>query len=555
MDPEGVFRITSAFGHRYHGSLHPQRASHGSSTNRLVRRILEIPFLVEAVLFVSLMTAASASAEDPRYIVRFKTARAISSHSEVSALHSDLAGVQPLSALPHDNAVTVRLSESQRRALANNPAVDSIEFDHKIRAFFTPNDPRYSEQYALNGAFGISAQGAWDITRGSTNKLVAIIDSGADYTHEDLQGNAWVNPGEIPDNGVDDDLNGYVDDYHGYDFAGDAGDGFGDSDPMDQNGHGTHVAGIVAATANNGLGVAGVAWESGFIPIKCLDSAGNGSISYLVSALDYVGTLKDQGFPIAVVSMSLGTSEMSHALERAVQRVASRGILIVAAAGNETANNDKEPSYPANFNVSHLISVAATNSSGRLADYSNYGEKTVDLAAPGSGILSTRPPALFEFFGSPYGYDSGTSMATPYVSGVVALVAAANPNASPALIQSLLLATVTPRSALSRKTVAGGIVNAANAVTMAVASQSVHRVLGTIRRGTRGVSGVRVALRTTSGASYRRTTTTNSNGTYSFTNIPSGNYTLTAARTGYLFSPGVVRLSVTVGRRANFRAR
>jgi hypothetical protein len=146
-------------------------------------------------------------------------------------------------------------------------------------------------------------------------------------------------------------------------------------------------------------------------------------------------------------------------------------------------------------------------------------------------------------------------MATPYVSGVVALVAAANPNASPALIQSLLLATVTPRSALSRKTVAGGIVNAANAVTMAVASQSVHRVLGTIRRGTRGVSGVRVALRTTSGASYRRTTTTNSNGTYSFTNIPSGSYTLTATRAGYLFSPGVVRLSVTVGRRANFRAR
>ena len=555
MDPEVVFKITSAFGHRHHGTVRPRPPSRSRSTNRLLRRILETAFLVEAVLFVSLMTAASASAEDPRYIVRFKTARAMSARSEVSALRSELAGAQPIFALPHDNAVTVRLSEPQRRALANNPAVDSIEIDHKVRAFFTPDDPRYSEQYALNGTFGISAQGAWDITRGSPTKLVAIIDSGADYTHEDLQGNAWVNPGEIPDNGVDDDLNGYVDDYHGYDFAGDAGDGFGDSDPMDQNGHGTHVAGIVAATANNGVGVSGVAWEAGFIPIKCLDSAGNGSISYLVSALDYVGTLKDQGFPIAVVSMSLGTSEMSHALERAVQRVASRGILLVAAAGNESANNDKEPSYPANFNVSNLISVAATNSSGRLADYSNYGEKTVDLAAPGSGILSTRPPTLFEFFGNPYGYDSGTSMATPHVSGVAALVAAANPNAGPALIESLLLATVTPRGLLSRKTVAGGIVNAANAVTMAVASQSVHRVTGTIRRGTRGVSGVKVTLRTTSGASYRRTTTTSSKGAYSFTNIPSGNYSITAARSGYHFSPNVVSLSVTVSRRANFRVR
>ena len=227
---------------------------------------------------------------------------------------------------------------------------------------------------------------------------MAVIDSGIDFTHEDLQGNIWSNPGEVAGNGVDDDTNGYIDDIRGYDFGSDEGD----SDPTDENGHGTHVSGIIAATGNNGLGVIGVAWNTAVIPVKCLDDKGLGFISYVVNALDYVSTLKDQGHPIAVVNMSLGTDEYSEALTRAVQRASSRGIVLVAAAGNDNGqNNDDSPSYPANTKSPNVISVAATDRVGALASFSNVGPKTVDVAAPGADILSTSPEAIN---GAPYEY-------------------------------------------------------------------------------------------------------------------------------------------------------
>jgi subtilisin family serine protease len=433
--------------------------------------------------------------------------------------------------------------------MAARADVESIEVDQRIRAFFAPNDTSFPQQHGLSGTYGISAPAAWDITAGSASKLVAVVDSGADFAHEDLQGSFWSNSGEIASNGIDDDGNGYIDDIRGYDFGSDTGD----SDPTDENGHGTHVSGIIAATGNNALGVIGVAWQTKIIPVKCLDDSGNGYLSYLVNALDYVSRLKDQGYPIAVVNMSLGTDERSEALNRAVERVSSRGILLVAAAGNNYGrNNDEIPSFPANTDNPSVIAVAASNDSGALAPFSNYGPTTVDLAAPGASILSTVPVALK---GMLYDYIDGTSMSAPHVSGVAALVAAANPSANPALIKNIILATVTPRKAFSKKVLSGGIVNAHGAVAVGVASQSLFKITGSVQRHKRGVAKVDIALKLSSGVSYRRTTTTSSSGRFSFSDVPGGTYTVTPSRSGLRFSVKSRRVALTANKQVSFTAR
>lgn len=484
--------------------------------------------------------------DDERYIVRFKTEH-ISTLSAKAFVAGESGRAERV--LPLDNSVVVRLSKEERAAMAARADVESIEVDQRIHAFFDPNDTSFPQQQGLTGTYGISAPAAWDITAGTATKIVAVVDSGVDFSHEDLQGSLWSNSGEVASNGIDDDGNGYIDDIRGYDFGSDTGD----SDPTDENGHGTHVSGIVAATGNNALGVIGVAWQTKIIPVKCLDDSGNGYLSYLVNALDYVARLKDQGHPIAVVNMSLGTDEHSEALNRAVQRVSSRGILLVAAAGNNYGrNNDETPSFPANTDDPHVIAVAASNGAGALAPFSNYGPTTVDLAAPGSGILSTVPLALK---GVLYDYIDGTSMAAPHVSGVAALVAAANPSANPALIKSIILATVTPRKTLSKKLISGGIVNAHGAVAVGVASQSLHKISGTVKRGRRGVSKVAISLTLASGVSYRRTTTTSSTGRFFFSNVPAGTYTVTPSRAGLKFSVKSRRVALTTNKQVSFTAR
>jgi subtilisin family serine protease len=451
--------------------------------------------------------------------------------------------------LPLDNSVVVTLSAAERAELASRPDVESIEVDAKIKAFFVPNDTSYGDQYALSGTYGIRAPLAWDISRGSTSKLVAVIDSGVDFTHEDLQGSIWSNPGEIASNGIDDDANGFVDDTRGYDF----GSATGDSDPTDENGHGTHVAGIIAATGNNALGVIGVAWNTALIPVKCLDDEGNGYISYLVNALDYVSILKDQGYPIVVVNMSLGTGEKSEALNRAVERVAARGILLVAAAGNNYGrNNDEIPSYPANTASEGVIAVAATTSSGTLAGFSNYGPKSVDIGAPGARILSTVPPLVR---GAAYEYIDGTSMAAPVVSGVAALVAVANPTATSALIRDIILSTVRPLSSLKGKVVSGGLIDGYSAVAVGVSSSKRYRISGSVKRGRRGVGKVTISLRLESGPNYRKYTTTSSSGRFSFKDVPTGTYTVKAARSGTRFTASSRRIVVSASKVVSFTAR
>jgi hypothetical protein len=279
--------------------------------------------------------------------------------------------------------------------------------------------------------------------------VVGIIDTGIDFSHPDLAGTAWINPGEnctgCRANGVDDDANGYVDDWRGWDFVNN------DNDPFDDHGHGTHVAGTIAGLGNNGVGVAGINWTGRVAALKFLDWFGSGTMADAVRALDYA---TENG--IRVTNNSWGGSEFSQALLDAIERFGAAGGLYVAAAGNESLDTDTTPMYPGAYSSSAIISVAATDSRDGLASFSNHGRTSVDLGAPGVSIYSTLP-------GNTYDWWSGTSMATPHVAGAAALVKAARPGASSMAIKALLLRTVDAKSSLA-DTTTGGRLNVGTAV-------------------------------------------------------------------------------------------
>ncbi len=337
-----------------------------------------------------------------------------------------------------------------------------VENNFKVHAFGGTNDFFYQLGFTwgLNnsGAFlskadvDVDAPEAWEITTGSPDTVTVIIDTGILYTHPDLAGSMWKNPGEIPGNRKDDDGNGFVDDVYGYDFVNN------DGDPLDDMFHGTHVAGIVGATGNNGSGIAGVAYGSRLMALKILDKSGEGDVSNAVRAIDYAVMMKQRGVNIRVMNASFGGGDDTAALREALQRANGAGILFVAAAGNSTADNDAAPVYPASYRMPNVLSVLAVDSFGGLASFSNYGATTVDVGAPGDNILST---VTFNF----YFPLSGTSMASPFVAGIAALVASAHPELSPAEIRSRIIATAKPDSALTGKCLGGGIASAFSAIT------------------------------------------------------------------------------------------
>ena len=343
---------------------------------------------------------------------------------------------------------------------AATAGVRYVEPDFVITTSATPNDPSYSRLWGLNnsGQTGGVADAdmdvaeAWDVTAGSRSVVVGVIDTGIDYNHPDLAANIWRNPGEIAGDGIDNDRNGYVDDVRGWDFANN------DADPFDDEGHGTHVAGTIGAVGNNGVGIVGVSWNVSLMALKFLGADGSGSTSGAIAAINYATRMR-QSFGVNVVATnnSWGGGGFSSALRDAIAAGGSAGVLCVAAAGNESVNNDATPSYPANYAGDAVISVAATDSSNRLATFSNYGATTVDVAAPGVGIYSTVP-------GNRYASYSGTSMATPHVTGTVALLAAANPQATAAQLRTAILSTAVPLPALAGKVATGGLVNAAAAL-------------------------------------------------------------------------------------------
>jgi subtilisin family serine protease len=341
--------------------------------------------------------------------------------------------------------------EAVENWLAHDSDVAAFEQD-AVREFQkVSNDPQLSQ---LWGMTKINAQGAWNLSTGSKSVVVAVIDTGVDYTHSDLAANIWTNPGEIAGNGRDDDGNGFTNDIHGYDFANN------DSDPTDDNSHGTHVSGTIAGVGNNGQGVAGVNWAVSIMPLKFLNSQGSGYLSDAIRAINYATMERTRyGVNVRVMNNSWGGGSFSAAMQNAIQAAGDAGILFVAAAGNSGTNNDLSPQYPANYAPSNVISVAASDRNDRLASFSCYGAATVDIAAPGVSIYSTIP-------GNRYATYSGTSMATPMVSGVAALCWAANPNATVAQVRDAILRGVDPVAALAGKVASGGRLDAYNTLRL-----------------------------------------------------------------------------------------
>jgi subtilisin family serine protease len=351
--------------------------------------------------------------------------------------------------------------------LMRDPRVEIAQFNYRYTVNVIPNDPQFSVLWGLHntgqsgGTIGadIHAPEAWDITQGSSTAIVAVLDSGVDYTHPDLVANMWTNPGEIPGNGVDDDGNDYVDDLYGVNaITGAAVPG----NPMDDHGHGTHVAGTVAAVGNNSTGVVGVSWNARIMAIKILDTRGVGYTGDAVQGIMYA---LDQG--ARILNNSYGTYSYDAALLSAIQTANDAGALFVAAAGNDGYNNDLQPYYPASHNVANVLAVEATDRNDNRAWFSNYGYGSVGLGAPGVDILSTVPTTGNACCVDPSGYKSmqGTSMATPHVAGAAALLLAQDPGRTAGVLKGILMYSADRVSSLTGTTQTGARLNAQKGLT------------------------------------------------------------------------------------------
>lgn len=328
---------------------------------------------------------------------------------------------------------------------------------YQQRSAIRPNDPKFGDQWALNnlGQDGgkeradIDALKAWLTTKGSKDVVVAVLDSGVDFTHIDLRENMWIRPANVP--AYSDDELGDFNDINGYNGTDTI------KDPMDDNGHGTHCAGIIGAEGNNGEGIAGINWTVKIMPLKFLGRGGFGSVNDAIEAINYAIDRKKNGVNLRVISASWGSTSNSKALKDTISAAGDAGILFVAAAGNDGSNNDRRPHYPSNYDLPNVISVAALDRADNLTSFSNFGLKSVHIAAPGKDILST-------WLKDSYREASGTSMATPYVSGVAALIVANQPNISMAKLRTKLLRSVDTIPSLDGKIASGGRLNAAKAL-------------------------------------------------------------------------------------------
>lgn len=337
------------------------------------------------------------------------------------------------------------------------PALSRKDLLHREPVYNLPNDPQFEDQWALNnvGKDGgkanadIGALKAWQKTHGTADVVVAVLDTGVDYSHTDLAANMWVRPDSIPQ--YSDDQLGTFNDLQGYDADANAGD------PMDDNGHGTHCSGIIGAEGNNNEGIAGVNWNVEIMPLKFLGRGGYGTTKDAIEAINYAIDRKQKGVNLRVINASWGSTSYSKALEDAIRAAGENGILFVAAAGNATTNNDKTPHYPSNYDLPNVISVASLDRNDALSSFSNYGAKTVHIAAPGREILST-------WLGDQYREASGTSMAAPQVSGVAALIVASEPDISVEKLRERILKSVDKIDSLNGKVANGGRINAAKAV-------------------------------------------------------------------------------------------
>lgn len=374
-----------------------------------------------------------------RFIVKLKPGKRLNS-AKFSQMGFDS---KQLSERVTDLAVVTSEQPTTAREIVDSQGlsedVEYAEPDYVVNEVKTLNDPSISLQWAHSK---VQSSKAWDITMGSASVVVAIVDSGADLSHPDLAANLWKNPKEIAGNGKDDDGNGYVDDINGWDFVGDDNNPYGGSD------HGMHVAGTIAGVGNNGKGIAGHAPGVKVMPLRFLDSNGSGYTSNAIEAIDYAIKMGAK-----VINNSWGGSGFSQSLSDAIGRAKNAGVLFVAAAGNNSANNNTSGFYPANYSHANVVSVASTTSGDKLSSFSNYGSTKVHVAAPGSSIYST-------LNGGAYGYKSGTSMASPLVSGVAALLFSARADLGYADVKNALITGSDPVTALKGLTASNGRVNA-----------------------------------------------------------------------------------------------
>ena len=352
----------------------------------------------------------------------------------------------------HLTAVSLEALPNALDTAADQPGALAVEPDYVRQAILVPNDPKYLDGtlWGLNQTSDadIDAPEGWNVRSSAGAVIVAVIDTGIKTTHQDLAANMWRNSAEIAGNKIDDDANGFVDDIFGCDAYNN------DGDPTDDQGHGSHCAGTIGGTGNNGIGVTGVAWGVKLMGCKFLSATGSGADSDAVRCIDYA---RSKG--AKVLSNSWGGGGAGVSLQAAIERTRTAGLIFVAAAGNDGINTDISPSYPASLATDNIVSVAATTRTDTLASFSNYGSVTTDLGAPGDGIYSTVSTS-----DTAYATYSGTSMATPHVAGVLALLMAQFPTESYSSIITRLMNGTDKVPALAGKTKSGGRLNLANAL-------------------------------------------------------------------------------------------
>jgi subtilisin family serine protease len=416
------------------------------------------------------------SSSEPEVLVRFRPGVSLAQIKQIAARNNDgvedeIESVKGLVSIDDfDNADAERtakqyaeMSEFVEYAQPNYAIeldpLDTISPNDALyrQSTATPNDPEFSNQWALNnlGQDGgtkradIDALQAWSKTHGSDKIVIAVLDTGVDYKHNDLAANMWTRPDSVPQY-ADEEL-GSIDDVHGFDADANAGD------PMDDNGHGTHCAGIIGAEGDNGEGIAGINWNVSIMPLKFLGRGGFGTTKNAIEAINYAIDRKQKGVNVRVINASWGSTQYSRALEDAIRAAGEQGILFVAAAGNSGTDNDKRAHYPSNYDLPNVISVAAMDRTDSITSFSNFGVKTVHIAAPGRDIVST-------WIGNAYREASGTSMAAPHVSGVAGLVLASEPGMSMAKLRERILGTADKLDSLNGKVATGGRLCAAQAL-------------------------------------------------------------------------------------------
>jgi subtilisin family serine protease len=384
----------------------------------------------------------------------------LGSHSvrSIEAFHTDDSTFLVKLAKDQDLDAAISQLKSEKGVQAAEPNALYHAFDDGV-----PNDPDFIKTWALNNtgqreveestmAAGVPGSDIhvlplWkENFHGSRDILVAVIDTGIDWEHPDLKANIYTNPGEIADDTKDNDENGFVDDVHGWNFHDNT------KNSVDDNGHGSHCAGTIGGVGNNGVGVAGVNWEVSLLPIKFLSASGSGSLKDAVEAINYARKMK-----VRVMSNSWGGGPFSDTMLKAIEEARDAGILFVAAAGNDGASNDSTATYPAGYQVSNVISVAATDNRDKIASFSNYGSRSVHLAAPGVAIYSTHKNGTYKSL-------SGTSMAAPHVAGLAALLASIHPEWTFSELKDRMINSCDVVPALVSKVGSMGRINAWNAL-------------------------------------------------------------------------------------------